>query len=82
MSIFERDATDSEAEQKIAELEQLVGQLTIQLEIASLELLEPGAYPLATVCGVLNYSGSQNYYESQHQVDETAIKAVITELAG
>jgi transposase len=34
VSIFERDATDSEAEQKIAELERLVGQLTIQLEIA------------------------------------------------
>jgi hypothetical protein len=34
VSIFERDATDSEAEQKIAELERLVGQLTVQLEIA------------------------------------------------
>jgi transposase-like protein len=93
VSIFERDATDSEAEQKIAELEQLVGQLTIKLEIASLELLEPGAkreavmalsleYPLATVCGVLDYSGSQVYYEPQYPVDETAIKTAITELAG
>lgn len=34
VSIFERDETDSEAEQKIADLERLVGQLTIQLEIA------------------------------------------------
>jgi transposase len=34
VSIFEGDETDSEAEQKIAELEQLVGQLTMQLEIA------------------------------------------------
>jgi transposase-like protein len=34
VSIFERDATDREAEQKIAELERLVGQLTVQLEIA------------------------------------------------
>jgi transposase-like protein len=33
-SIFERGAVDSEAEQKIAELERLVGQLTMQLEIA------------------------------------------------
>lgn len=34
VSIFERDATGIEVEQKIAELERLVGQLTIQLEIA------------------------------------------------
>ncbi len=34
VSIFEREGVDSEAEQKIAELERLVGQLTIQLEIA------------------------------------------------
>lgn len=33
-SIFERGAVDSEAEQKIAELERLVGQLVIQLEIS------------------------------------------------
>jgi transposase-like protein len=33
-SIFERDEVGNEAEQKIAELERLVGQLTIQLEIA------------------------------------------------
>jgi transposase-like protein len=33
-SIFERGEVDSEAEQKIAELERLVGQLTIQLEVA------------------------------------------------
>jgi transposase len=34
VSIFERDATDNEAAEKIAELERLVGQLTVQLEIA------------------------------------------------
>ena len=33
-SIFKRDEVGNEAEQKIAELERLVGQLTIQLEIA------------------------------------------------
>jgi transposase-like protein len=33
-SIFERSEMDSEAEQKISELERLVGQLTMQLEIA------------------------------------------------
>lgn len=33
-SIFERGEVGSEHEQKIAELERLVGQLTIQLEIA------------------------------------------------
>ncbi len=33
-SIFEREDTHSEAEQRIAELERLVGQLTLQLEIA------------------------------------------------
>ncbi len=33
-SIFEREETHSEAEQRIAELERLVGQLTLQLEIA------------------------------------------------
>jgi transposase len=33
-SIFERGESRSEDEQKIAELERLVGQLTIQLEIA------------------------------------------------
>jgi transposase-like protein len=33
-SIFERGAVDSAAEQKIAELERLVGQLTMQMEIA------------------------------------------------
>lgn len=33
-SIFERGEAHSENEQKIAELERLVGQLTIQLEIA------------------------------------------------
>jgi transposase-like protein len=33
-SIFEREGADNEAEQRIAELERLVGQLTIQLEIA------------------------------------------------
>jgi hypothetical protein len=34
VSMFERDAADSKAEQKIAELERRVGQLTIQLEMA------------------------------------------------
>ena len=33
-SIFERGEVGSEQEQKIAELERLVGQLTVQLEIA------------------------------------------------
>jgi transposase len=33
-SIFERGEVGTEQEQKIAELERLVGQLTIQLEIA------------------------------------------------
>jgi len=33
-SIFERGATDNEDQQRIAELERLVGQLTMQLEIA------------------------------------------------
>lgn len=33
-SIFERGEAGSEHEQKIAELERLVGQLTLQLEIA------------------------------------------------
>jgi transposase-like protein len=33
-SIFEREANCDEDEQRIAELERLVGQLTIQLEIA------------------------------------------------
>lgn len=33
-SIFERGEVGSEHEQKIAELERLVGQLTVQLEIA------------------------------------------------
>jgi transposase len=33
-SIFERGEAGSEHEQKIAELERLVGQLTVQLEIA------------------------------------------------
>jgi transposase len=33
-SIFERGEAGSEQEQKIAELERLVGQLTVQLEIA------------------------------------------------
>jgi transposase len=33
-SIFERGDSRSEAQQKIAELERLVGQLTIQLEMA------------------------------------------------
>jgi transposase-like protein len=33
-SIFERGATNNEDQQRIAELERLVGQLTMQLEIA------------------------------------------------
>ena len=33
-SIFEREAGSNEDEQRIAELERLVGQLTMQLEIA------------------------------------------------
>lgn len=33
-SIFERGATDNEDQQRIAELERLVGKLTMQLEIA------------------------------------------------
>lgn len=32
--IFERGSQDDEAQQRIAELERLVGQLTLQLEIA------------------------------------------------
>jgi transposase-like protein len=34
VSIFEHEDTHSEVEQRIAELERLVGQLTLQLEIA------------------------------------------------
>lgn len=33
-SIFERGGTNSEEQQKIAELERMIGQLTVQLEIA------------------------------------------------
>lgn len=33
-SIFERDAQNSQEQQRIAELERLVGQLTMKLEIA------------------------------------------------
>lgn len=39
-------------------------------------------YPIATVCGVLNYPRSQVYYEPQSPPDETDIKGVIAALAG
>lgn len=39
-------------------------------------------YPIATVCQVLDYPRSQVYYEPQSAVDETDIKAAISDLAG
>ncbi|NEQ27287.1 MAG: IS3 family transposase [Microcoleus sp. SIO2G3] len=94
-SIFERGEAVHEHEQTIAELERLVGQLTVQLEIGkkSIELLEPRQkreavmhlsheYPITTLCEVLNYPRSQVYYEPQPAKDETEIKAVIVQLCG
>ncbi|NJN57206.1 MAG: IS3 family transposase [Leptolyngbyaceae cyanobacterium SL_5_9] len=94
-SIFERGEVGSEHEQKIGELERLVGQLTVQLEIGkkSIKLLEPGQrweavmqlsqkYPVVTLCEVLNYPRSQIYYEPQSPVDETEVKAAIVKLCG
>jgi DNA-binding PadR family transcriptional regulator len=40
------------------------------------------AYPIATVCEVLNYPRSQVYYEPQSAKDETEIKAAIVKLCG
>jgi transposase-like protein len=72
-SIFEQVELRSEEEQKIAELEQLVGQLTMRLEIAkNLDFLGSNekrevvmqlesAYPIATICEVLDYARSQVY---------------------
>jgi transposase InsO family protein len=40
------------------------------------------AYPIATLCQVLNYPRSQVYYEPQLPPDETEIKAAIVKLAG
>jgi putative transposase len=39
-------------------------------------------YPVATVCGVLEYPRSQVYYEPQPAVDETDLKGAIATLAG
>jgi transposase InsO family protein len=40
------------------------------------------AYPVATVCQVLNSPRSQVYYQSQERADETDIKEAIVALAG
>lgn len=39
-------------------------------------------YPIATVCGVLDYPRSQVYYEPPPGVDETDIKSAIAQIAG
>jgi putative transposase len=41
-----------------------------------------GEYPVAVICQVLDYPRSQVYYEGQTAPDETAIKAVILDVAG
>ncbi|NJM09804.1 MAG: IS3 family transposase [Bdellovibrionaceae bacterium] len=94
-SIFEKHDNHDKEDQKIAELERLVGQLTIQLDIGkkSLELLESRQkwelvillsqeHLVSTICQVLNYARSQVYYPSKLEEDETTIKKEIVEIAG
>ena len=94
-TIFETDSEHEADQHRIADLERLVGQLTMKLEIAkkSLAFLESGqkrevvvelieTYPIATVCQVLDYPSSQVYYRPQAVEDESDLKGTILTLAG
>ncbi|XQQ06162.1 MAG: IS3 family transposase [Leptolyngbya sp. IPPAS B-1204] len=93
-SNFERDAASNQEQQRIAELERLVGQLTMKLEIAKgIGVLEQrqkraivermrGEYPTSVVCEVLEYGRSNLYYQAREVGDESSIKAAIMDVAG
>ena len=86
-----------DSEEKIGELERMIGRLTMELAIAKkgFSAVEPerkrmiieqmkGEYPIQAICDVIGYSRSRYYYQPQieKETEEEALKQAINNVAG